>query len=74
MVPTLLAPNKDGSWRMCFDWQPINNLFVHEEVRFNIGQRIKQYEDQASEGYQRLVFNPGGWIWVHMCKERFLMQ
>ena len=39
VVPTLLAPNKDGCWRMCVDYQPINNIFVHKEVRFNIGQR-----------------------------------
>ena len=73
MVPTLLAPNKDGSWRMCVDCQPINNLFVHEKVRFDIRQRMKQYEDQVSEGYQRLVFDLGGWIWLHVSKERFLM-
>ena len=74
VVPTPLAPNKEESWRMCVDFQPINNLFVHEEVRFDIGQRIKQYEDQESEGYQRLVFDSGGRIRLHMIKERFLMQ
>ena len=73
VIPTLLAPNKDGSWRMCVDFQPINNLFVKEKVRLDIEQRIKQYEDQVSEGYQRLVFDLGGLIWLHVSKERFLM-
>ena len=58
MVPTLLAPNKDGCWRMCVDCQPINNIFVHKEVRFNIGQRIEQYEKQVNEGHHKLVFLP----------------
>ena len=38
--------------------------------RFNIGQRAEQYEKQENEGYQRLVFDPGGWIRLHMIKER----
>ena len=71
MVPTILAPNNDRSSRMCVGCQPINNVFVHEEGMFDIRQRIKQYEDQASEGYQRLVFDPGGWIWLRMSKESF---
>ena len=59
------------SWRMCFDCQTFNNLLIHEEVRFNIGQRAEQYEKQANEGYQRLVFDIEGWIRLHMIKERF---
>ena len=63
VVSALLAPNKDGSWRMCVDCQHINNLFVHEEVRFNIKQRIEQYEKQVNEGHCKLVFYLGGCIW-----------
>ena len=66
----MLVHEKDGSWRMCFDCQAFNNFLIHEEVRFNIGQRAEKYEKQASEGYQRLVFDPGGWILLHMIKER----
>ena len=36
---------------MCFDCQAFNNFFIHEEVRFNIGQRAAQYEKQENEGY-----------------------
>ena len=50
------------------------NFLIHEEVRYNIGQRAGQYEKQANEGYQRLVFDPGGCIWLHVRKEKFLMQ
>ena len=41
---------------MRINCQPINNLFVHEEVRFNIGQKIEQYEKQVNEGHHKLVF------------------
>ena len=58
---------------MCVACQVIKNLLIHEEVRFNIMQRAEQYEDQENEGYQRLVFNSGGWICLHMRKEGFLM-
>ena len=74
MVLTVLVHEKDGFGRMCVACQSINNLLIHEEVRFNIMQTAQQYEDQATEGYQRLVFDPGDWIWLHMSKERFLMQ
>ena len=32
---------------------------------------MEQYEKQANKGYQRLVFDPRGWIRLHMIKERF---
>ena len=60
VVPIVLVHEKDRSWRMCFYCQAFNNFLIHEEVRFNIGQIVEQYEKQASEGYQRLVFDPGG--------------
>ena len=60
VVPTMFVHEKNGSWRMCFEWQAFNNFFIHEEVRFNIGQRAEQYEKQENEGYQRLVFYPKG--------------
>ena len=31
---------------------------------------MEQYERQAYEGYQTLVFDPGGWIRLHVIKER----
>ena len=70
VVPTMLVHEKDGSWSMCFDCQAFNKILIHEEARFNKGQRVEQYEIQAYEGYQRLVFDPGGWIRLHMIKER----
>ena len=48
VVPTMLVHEKDGSWRICFDCQTFNNFFIQEEVRFNIGQRVEQYEKQAN--------------------------
>ena len=74
VVTTMLVHEKDGSWRMCFDYQAFKNFLIHEELRFNIEKREKQYEKQANESYQRLVFDHGEWIQLHMKKERFLMQ
>ena len=70
VVLTMLVHEKNGSWSMCFDCQAFNNILINEEARFNKGQRVEQYERQAYEGYQRLVFDPGGWIRLHMIKER----
>ena len=68
-VLTMLVHEKDGFWRMCVACQSIDNLLIHEEVRFNIMQTTEQFEDQENEGYQRLVFDLGGWIWLHMSTE-----
>ena len=70
VVPTMLVHEKNGSWSMCFDFQAFNNILIHEEARFNKWKRVEQYERQAYEGYQWLVFDPGGWIRLHMIKER----
>ena len=59
---------------MCFDCKAFNNFLIHEELRFNIEKRAKQYGKQANEGYQRLVFDLGEWIQLHIKKERFLIQ
>ena len=66
VVLTILVHKKNGFWRMCFDCQAFNNFLIHEEVRFNIGQRAKQYEKQVNEGYQRLIFDLGGWVRLHI--------
>ena len=70
VIPTMLVHEKNRCWRMCFDCHAFNNFLIQEEVRFNIGQRAEQYEKQANEGYQKLVFDPRGWIQLHMIKER----
>ena len=69
VVPTMLVHEKYGSWRMSFDYPGFNNFLIHEEVRFSIGQRAERYEKQANKGYQRLVFDLGGWIRLHMIKD-----
>ena len=66
----MLMHENDESRSMCFDCQVFNNILIHEEARFNKGQRVEQYERQAYEGYQWLVFYPGEWIRLHMIEER----
>lgn len=41
VYPTLLVPKKDGSHRKCVSFQAINHLLIHDEVRFNIVQRVE---------------------------------
>ena len=47
---------------------------IHEKARLNIERRTKQYAKQANKGRRQVVFEPGDWVWVHMCKERFPTQ
>ena len=59
---------------MCFDCEAFNSFLIHEDLRFNIEQRVEKYEKKGNEGYQRLVFDPEGLIQLHMIKEKFLIQ
>ncbi|XP_071933817.1 uncharacterized protein [Coffea arabica] len=47
---------------------------LHEKVRANIERRTAQYVKQANKGRQKLIFEPGDWVWLHMRKERFPVQ
>jgi hypothetical protein len=29
VVPVILVPRKNGTWRMCVDCRPINNIIIH---------------------------------------------
>ena len=44
---------------------------IHEKAKFNIEQRTEQYAKQANKGQHKLVFEPGDWVWLHICKEHF---
>nr|XP_027088637.1 uncharacterized protein LOC113709988 [Coffea arabica] len=47
---------------------------LHEKVRANIERRTAQYVKQANKGRQKLILEPGDWVWLHMRKERFPEQ
>jgi hypothetical protein len=45
---------------------------LHESVRQQIEKRNCVYATKANKGGKHVVFKPGDWVWVNMCKERFL--
>ena len=46
----------------------------HQKVRDNIEKRTFQFIRHANKGRRKMIFEPGDWVWIHMCKERFPMQ
>ncbi|XP_027169530.1 uncharacterized protein LOC113769266 [Coffea eugenioides] len=47
---------------------------LHEQVRINIERRTDQIAQRVNKGRQRMVFEPGDWMWMHLHKERFPVQ
>ena len=46
----------------------------HERVRANLEQKNEQYAKYTNKGRVKVVFEPGDWVWIHLCKERFPAQ
>jgi hypothetical protein len=44
---------------------------LHEDTRKNIEKKIAQYVKQANKGRKKIVFQPGDYVWLHLCKDRF---
>jgi hypothetical protein len=44
---------------------------LHESVRQQIEKRNRVYATKANKGRKHVVFQPDGWVWVHMHKKRF---
>src|SRR5436190_13075011 len=47
---------------------------IHEKARLNIERRTDQYVKHANKGRNKVIFEPGDWVWLHMRKERFPVQ
>ncbi|XP_057975266.1 uncharacterized protein LOC131162680 [Malania oleifera] len=67
-LPLTKHVNSDGKKKADFVKQ------IHEKARLNIEQQTEQYAKQANKGRHKHLFEPGDWVWLHMRKERFLVQ
>ncbi|XP_027155217.1 uncharacterized protein LOC113755410, partial [Coffea eugenioides] len=67
-LPSSEHINMDGAKRADF----VKKL--HEQVRLNIERRMDQVAQWVNKGRQRVVFEPGDWVWLHLRKERFPVQ
>ncbi|XP_027156820.1 uncharacterized protein LOC113757962 [Coffea eugenioides] len=67
-LPSSERVNLDGKKKANF----VRSL--HEKVCTNIERRTFQYVQEANKSRRKLVFEPSDWIWLHLCKERFLKQ
>lgn len=47
---------------------------IHEKVSQNIAKRNEQVARQVNKGRRKVVFEPEDWVWMHMRKNRFLVQ
>ena len=47
---------------------------LHEKVRANIEAQTAQYLHHVNKKKRRVVFEPGDWVWLHLCKESFPEQ
>ncbi|XP_071924899.1 uncharacterized protein [Coffea arabica] len=60
--------NLDGAKRADF----VKKL--HKQVRLNIERKMDQVVQRVNKGRQRVVFESGNWVWLHLRKERFRIQ
>jgi len=47
---------------------------LYEGVRLQIEKKNRLYASKTNKRRKLVVFQPGDWVWVHMCKERFPNQ
>ena len=47
---------------------------LHEIVKAQIEKKNESYVKQANKGHKKVIFQSGGWVWVHIRKERFPEQ
>ncbi|WMV59651.1 hypothetical protein MTR67_053036 [Solanum verrucosum] len=44
---------------------------LHKKVRLHLEKKNQEVAKKANKGRKRVKLEPGDWVWVHFCKERF---
>ena len=47
---------------------------LHAQVKETIVKRVKKHQEVGNKGRKEIVFKEGGWVWLHLRKERFPNQ
>lgn len=47
---------------------------LHEKVGQYIERRTEKYATQANKRRKKVIFEASDWVWLHMRKDKFLMQ
>jgi len=57
--------NKDGLWKATFFKS------LHKDVKAQIERKMEKLATKADQGWKKMTFALGDWVWVHLRKESF---
>jgi hypothetical protein len=44
---------------------------IHEKTKEAIEKKAKYYVEWANKHHKKVTVQPGDFVWIHLCKERF---
>ena len=47
---------------------------LHHHIKLQTERKVDKYVEHANKGRKALIFEPGGWVWLHLRKDRFPTQ